>query len=67
MRGDDAGRNTRVRDVDDEFTRGAIIRRLADLEVDTLALMHGPAFTGDCRAAPVDLAADFERRIGDLN
>ena len=27
----------------------ATVRRLADLDVATLALMHGPAFTGDCR------------------
>lgn len=41
----------------------ATIRRLAELEVETLALMHGPAFTGDCRAALLDLADDFDRRI----
>src|SRR5581483_8230434 len=38
------------------------IRRLADLEISTLALMHGPAFTGDCRAALLALADDVERR-----
>ena len=27
---------------------GATVRRLADLDIETLALMHGPAFTGDC-------------------
>jgi flavorubredoxin len=36
------------------------------LDVETLALMHGPAFTGDCRAALVDLAGDFDRRSGAL-
>ena len=41
----------------------AIVRQLASLDVETLALMHGPAFTGDCRAALLDLATDFERRI----
>lgn len=41
---------------------GAIIRRLAELDVATLALMHGPAFTGDCHAALLDLADDFDRR-----
>ena len=41
----------------------ATIRRLAELDVDTLALMHGPAFTGDCRRALLDLAGDFDRRI----
>jgi flavorubredoxin len=44
-------------------TSGAIVRRLADLDVATLALMHGPAFTGDCRAALRDLADDFDKRI----
>lgn len=41
---------------------GQIIRRLAELEIETLALMHGPAFNGDCRSALLDLAADFDRR-----
>ena len=45
---------------------GATCRRLADLEIDTLAPMHAPANTGDCRAALVDLAADFDRRIAML-
>jgi flavorubredoxin len=40
----------------------ATLRRLAELDIATLALMHGPAYTGDCRAALHDLAADFERR-----
>jgi flavorubredoxin len=40
----------------------ATIRRLAELDVGTLALMHGPAFTGDCRQALLDLADDFDRR-----
>lgn len=41
----------------------ATVRRLASLEIDTLAPMHGPAYTGDCRKALLDLAGDFERRI----
>lgn len=45
---------------------GATIRRLAELQVETLALMHGPAFTGDCRAALFDLAGDFDRRIAQM-
>ena len=45
---------------------GATVRRLATLDIETLALMHGPAFTGDCRAALADLAADFDRRIAAL-
>lgn len=39
------------------------IRRLAELDVATLAPMHAPAFTGDCSAALRDLARDFDRRI----
>ena len=39
------------------------VRRLAELEIDALALMHGPAFVGDCRAALLGLAADYDRRV----
>lgn len=46
---------------------GATIRRLSDLEIDTLAPMHAPAFTGDCRRALMDLADDFDRRIAALS
>jgi flavorubredoxin len=42
---------------------GATLRRLADLDVATLALMHGPTFTGDCRGALLDLADDYDKRI----
>ena len=35
---------------------------LAELD-STLALMHGPTFTGDCRAALLDLADDYDKRI----
>jgi flavorubredoxin len=42
---------------------GATVRRLADLDVSTLALMHGPAFGGDCRAALLGLAEDYDRRV----
>ncbi len=41
---------------------GSMIRRLADLDVATLALMHGPAFTGDCTTALIDLADDLDKR-----
>ena len=41
---------------------GATIRRLAPLAPKTLALMHGPAFTGDAGAALEALAGDYERR-----
>ena len=43
----------------------AAVRRLADLDVATLALMHGPAFSGDCRAALLDLADNFDKRIAE--
>jgi len=39
------------------------IRRLADLEPRTLALMHGPAFAGDCAQALHDLADAYEARF----
>ena len=39
------------------------IRRLADLEPRTLALMHGPAYAGDCRRALLDLADAYEARL----
>lgn len=42
---------------------GAAVRGLADLDIETLALMHGPAFTGDCGSALWALADDFDRRI----
>lgn len=43
----------------------ATIRRLADLAPTTLALMHGPAFTGDGAAALLALAAAYEGRLAD--
>jgi len=39
------------------------IRKLAELDIDTLAPMHAPAFTGDCRAALRGLADDYEARL----
>jgi len=39
---------------------GATIRALADLAPSSLALMHGPAFTGDCAGALHDLAAAYD-------
>ena len=41
---------------------GTTIRSLAPLAPRTLALMHGPAFAGDCSAALLALADDYERR-----
>jgi flavorubredoxin len=42
---------------------GPTIRRLADLEPRTLALMHGPAHAGDCRQALLDLADAYDARF----
>jgi flavorubredoxin len=41
---------------------GATIRRLAGLAPRRLALMHGPSFEGDGRAALFALADDYDRR-----
>ncbi|MBS0386199.1 MAG: MBL fold metallo-hydrolase [Proteobacteria bacterium] len=41
---------------------GATLRKLAELKPRTLALMHGPAFTGDGAAALRALAHDYDRR-----
>jgi flavorubredoxin len=42
---------------------GATIRKLGALAPRTLALMHGPAFTGDCNAALGALADDYDARV----
>ncbi|WP_119392439.1 MBL fold metallo-hydrolase [Taklimakanibacter lacteus] len=42
---------------------GKTIRRLAELAPRSLALMHGPTFTGDGAAALHGLADDYDRRI----
>ena len=39
------------------------LRRLAALKPRTLALMHGPAFVGDCSAALLELADAYETRV----
>lgn len=41
---------------------GRTLRRLAGLQPRTLALMHGPSFTGDGAGALTALAADYDRR-----
>jgi flavorubredoxin len=41
---------------------GATIRRLAELAPRTLALMHGPSFSGDGASALRALADDYDRR-----
>lgn len=42
---------------------GPTIRRLAELKPRTLALMHGSSFAGDCHAALLALADDYDRRL----
>lgn len=42
---------------------GAMIRKLAELAPRTLALMHGPSFSGDCTSALDALAEDYDRRV----
>ena len=42
---------------------GSTIRRLADLSPRTLALMHGPSYSGDGAAALRALADDYDRRL----
>ena len=42
---------------------GATIRRLSEVAPRTLALMHGPSFTGDGAAALNALADDYDRRV----
>lgn len=44
-------------------TTASTMRRLAELEPTTLALMHGPTFTGDGGAALRALADDVDRRM----
>jgi flavorubredoxin len=44
---------------------GATLRGLARFAPRTLALMHGPSFTGDGAAALLALADDYDRRVSD--
>lgn len=44
-------------------TMGATMRRLGKLAPRTLALMHGPAFTGDCAGALGALADSYDQRV----
>ena len=44
---------------------GATIRRIAKLAPRTLALMHGPSYSGDGAAALGALADDYDRRVLD--
>jgi hypothetical protein len=42
---------------------GTTIRRLAEFSPRTLALMHGPSFSGDGASALRALANDYDQRI----
>jgi len=42
---------------------GPTIRRLAELEPRTLAIMHGSSYSGDCAAALEALAAGYDERL----
>jgi flavorubredoxin len=44
---------------------GPTIRSLVDLDARTLALMHGPAFTGDTKEALLGLAAAYQSQLAD--
>jgi flavorubredoxin len=44
-------------------TTGSRIRALAELNPTTLALMHGPSFTGDCTQALIDLGNGYDQRF----
>jgi flavorubredoxin len=45
---------------------GTRIRALAELRPGTIALMHGPSYNGDTHAALRALAADYDRRVRDI-
>jgi flavorubredoxin len=45
---------------------GATIRRLGALAPRTLALMHGPSYSGDGEAALRALADDYDRRVHEM-
>jgi flavorubredoxin len=42
------------------------MQELADLRPATMALMHGPAYAGDCGQALGDLADAYDQRVADL-
>jgi flavorubredoxin len=42
---------------------GARVRALADLDIATLALMHGPVYTSDTKGALHALADDIDKRV----
>jgi flavorubredoxin len=44
-------------------TTGPMIRRLAELDIETIALMHGPAFQGDCTKALLELGDGYAHML----
>lgn len=42
---------------------GPTIRRLAELEPRTMAIMHGSSYSGDCAATLEALAAAYDQRL----
>jgi len=44
-------------------TTSSTIRQLAELDVSTLALMHGPAFQGDCTKALLELGDGYAHML----
>jgi flavorubredoxin len=44
-------------------TTGPMIRRLAELDIDTIALMHGPSFQGDCTKALLELGDGYAHML----
>jgi flavorubredoxin len=48
-------------------TTAPMLRRLADLDVNVLAIMHGPSFTGDCNKALLGLADGYAALFNEAN
>jgi flavorubredoxin len=44
-----------------------MIRRLAELQPRTLAIMHGSSYEGDCAKALLALADDYDRRLAEIS
>jgi flavorubredoxin len=44
-------------------TTGPMISRLAELDIDTMALMHGPSFQGDCTKALLELGDGYAHML----
>jgi flavorubredoxin len=46
-------------------TTGPMIRQLAELDIDTIALMHGPSYQGDCTKALLELGDGYAHMLGE--